>query len=56
MCKLLGAKKFFADVDKKTGIITPEAILRCIRVNNLKKIKAIIVQYGDFLIMTSSIN
>ena len=49
MCKLLGAKIFFADVDKKTGIITPEAILRCIRVNNLKKIKAIIVQYmGGF--------
>ena len=37
MCKLLGAKIFFADVDKKTGIITPEAILRCIRVNNLKR-------------------
>ncbi len=49
MCKLLGAKIFFADVDKQSGLITPDAIIKCIKINKLKKIKAIVVQYmGGF--------
>jgi dTDP-4-amino-4,6-dideoxygalactose transaminase len=49
MCKLLGAKIFFADVDKQSGLITPDAIIRCIKLNKLKKVKAFVVQYmGGF--------
>jgi len=44
MCRLLGAKIFFADVDKQSGLITPDAIIRCIKINKLRKVKAIVVQ------------
>ncbi len=44
-CKLLGADIYLSDVDKYTGQITPEKILECIKKNNLKKVKAIIVMY-----------
>ncbi len=49
MCKLLGAKIFFADVDKQSGLVTPDAIINCIKWNKLKRVKAILVQYmGGF--------
>ena len=44
MCKILGAKIYFADVDKSTGQITPDTITECIKINKLKNIKAIVVQ------------
>lgn len=43
--KLLGAKIYLADVDEKTGQITPETIKRCIQTNKLKKIKVILNMY-----------
>jgi dTDP-4-amino-4,6-dideoxygalactose transaminase len=45
MAKLLGAKIYFADVDKYTGQMTPQTILECVKKNKIKKIKAIIVMY-----------
>jgi dTDP-4-amino-4,6-dideoxygalactose transaminase len=45
MAKLLGAKIYFADVDKCTGQMTPQTILECVKKNKIKKIKAIIVMY-----------
>lgn len=45
MCKLLGAKIYFADIDSRTGQITPKTILKCIKNNKLKKIKALVVQF-----------
>lgn len=41
ICNLIGAKIFFADVDKFTGQMTPSTLLDCIKKNKLKKIKAI---------------
>jgi dTDP-4-amino-4,6-dideoxygalactose transaminase len=45
MSKLLGAKIFLADVDPLTGQMTPDNLLHCIKVNKLKKIKAIVTMY-----------
>jgi len=38
-------KIYLIDVDQYTGQITPETVLKCIKKNNLKKIKALIVMY-----------
>ena len=45
MAKLMNAKIFLADVDSLTGQMTPETLLRCIKKNKLKKIKAIVTMY-----------
>ena len=45
MAKLYQAKVFFADVDSSTGQMTPETLINCIKLNNLKKIKAVILMY-----------
>ena len=46
MASFFKVKIHFADVDDKTGQITPESILECIKKNNLNKIKAIIIMYN----------
>ena len=45
MSKLIGAKIILADVDKDTGQMTPETLKQCIKINKIKKIKAIITMY-----------
>ncbi len=45
ICRFIGAKIFFADVDKSTGQMTPETLKDCIKKNNLKKIKLVITMY-----------
>jgi dTDP-4-amino-4,6-dideoxygalactose transaminase len=45
LCSLLKAKIFLADVDPNTGQMTPESLMRCIKKNNLKKIKIIVTMY-----------
>ncbi len=45
MANLYQAKVFFADVDSSTGQMTPETLNKCIKLNNLKKIKAVILMY-----------
>jgi dTDP-4-amino-4,6-dideoxygalactose transaminase len=45
MAKLMNAKIFLADVDPLTGQMNPETLLNCIKLNKLKKIKAIITMY-----------
>ena len=43
---ILGAKIYFADVDNKTGQMTPEKLKKCIKLHNLKKIKAVVTMYN----------
>ncbi len=45
MSKLMGTKIFLADVDPLTGQMTPSSLLKCIKDNKIKKIKAIITMY-----------
>jgi len=45
MAKLMNAKIFLADADSLTGQMTPETLLNCIKLNKLKKIKAIVTMY-----------
>ena len=45
LCKMLNARIYLADVDKKTGQITPETLNDCIKKNKIKKIKLIITMY-----------
>jgi dTDP-4-amino-4,6-dideoxygalactose transaminase len=45
MVRFMNAKIFLADVDHLTGQMTPETLLKCIKVNKLKKIKAIVTMY-----------
>ena len=45
LCKLIGAKIFLADVSPDTGQMTPDNLLRCIKKNKIKKIKAIVTMY-----------
>ncbi len=45
MARLMNAKIFLADVDSLTGQMTPKTLLECIKVNKLKKIKAIVTMY-----------
>ncbi len=42
---LLGAKIFLVDVDGNNGQMTPENIYKCIKENNLSKIKAVVSMY-----------
>ena len=46
MAHILGAKIYFADVDKFTGQMTPETLESCIKKNKIKKIKAVITMYN----------
>jgi len=43
---ILGAKIYFADVDSKTGQMTPEKLNQCIKFYDLKKIKAVVTMYN----------
>ena len=43
--KLMGAKIYLVDVDENTGQMSAESILNCIKINNLKNIKAIVTMY-----------
>ena len=45
MAKQCGAKIFLVDVDPVTGQMTPEKVLECIKLNKIKKVKAIITMY-----------
>jgi dTDP-4-amino-4,6-dideoxygalactose transaminase len=45
MCLFMEAKVFLADVDPLSGQMTPETLLECIKINNLKKVKAVITMY-----------
>lgn len=45
LCKLIGAKVFLADVSPDTGQMTPDSLLKCIKKNKIKKIKAIVTMY-----------
>lgn len=45
MLSSLGANIYLSDVDSKTGQMSPELILKCIKLNKLKKIKAIITMH-----------
>jgi dTDP-4-amino-4,6-dideoxygalactose transaminase len=45
MARLINAKIFLADVDPLTGQMTPETLLKCIKNNKLKRIKAIVTMY-----------
>lgn len=45
LAKNLGLKVFLVDVDEYTGQITPDEVLKCIKINNLKKIKALILMF-----------
>ena len=45
MAKSMQAKIYLVDVDENTGQITSEKVLKCIKKNKLKKIKALITMY-----------
>ncbi len=45
VCKLLDANIYLADVDPLTGQMTPETLMRCIKNNNIKNIKAVVLMY-----------
>lgn len=45
MSRLLGAKIFLVDVDSKTGQMTPETVVDCIKKNKIKKIKILFLMY-----------
>ena len=45
MCKNLGAKVFFADVNKFTGQMEERDVLNCINQNKLKKVKLILIMH-----------
>jgi dTDP-4-amino-4,6-dideoxygalactose transaminase len=49
MSLVLKANIFLADVDPITGQMTPETLIKCIKNNNIKKIKAVVTMYlGGF--------
>ena len=45
LADLMGAKIYLADVDPRSGQMTPETVEVCIKQNNLKKIKIILTMY-----------
>ena len=45
MCRQIGAKIYLADIDRRTGQMTPDLLLDCIKVNKIKKIKMILTMY-----------
>ena len=49
MAKLYNLKIYFADVEKKTGQMSPKTLIQCIKKNKIKNVKAIITMYmGGF--------
>ena len=46
MALSIGAKIYFSDIDENTGQTNPENIIKCIKKNNIKKIKAIVAMYN----------
>ena len=46
MSHIMGARIFFADVDKKTGQMTPKTLEKCIKINKINKIKAVVTMYN----------
>ncbi len=45
MAKQVGAKIFLCDVDKETGQITPDTFKKCLKINKIKKLKALVTMY-----------
>ena len=45
MLKERGANVFLVDIDIKSGQITPEQVLDCIKKNNIKNVKCIVTMY-----------
>lgn len=45
MCRLIGAKIFFADVDSISGQMTPNNLIACLKQNKIKKLKAFCVMH-----------
>ena len=45
ICKQIGAKVYLSDVDKKTGQMTPDLLLDCIKKNKIKRLKVILTMY-----------
>ena len=45
MAKTTGANIFLADVDPKSGQMTPKNLLDCIKRNKIKKVKAVVTMY-----------
>lgn len=45
LAKLVGAKVYLVDVNSKTGQMTYENVLKCVKENKIKKIKAIVSMY-----------
>lgn len=45
MAKILGIKIYLCDIDEETGQMTPEKFEKCIKLNKLKKISAVITMY-----------
>ena len=45
VCNQRGAKIFFADVDPKTGQMTPETLIKCIKENKIRKLKLFFSMY-----------
>ncbi len=43
---MIKAKVFCTDVDKFTGKMTPETLKKCIKLNKIKKIKAVVVMHN----------
>ena len=49
IAKTMNLKIYLVDVDEYTGQITPEKVLKCIKKNKIRKIKALILMYhGGF--------
>ena len=46
MSYLLGAKLYFADVDRYTGQMSPENLEDCIKKNKIKRIKVVITMHN----------
>tara|TARA_B110000261_G_scaffold154203_1_gene185588 strand:+ start:1465 stop:2172 length:708 start_codon:yes stop_codon:yes gene_type:complete len=45
IAKVMQLKVYLVDVDELTGQVTPDTVLKCIKKNKLKKIKALVVMY-----------
>ena len=46
LCKLMGAKIYFADVDKFTGQMTPKTLIECLEKNRIRKLKMFCTMYN----------
>ena len=46
LSKILGAKVYFSDVDKLTGQMTPSDLLKCLKLNKIRKIKVFFTMHN----------